>query len=170
MDSIRLLFVACFALGSVGANAAWTTSTSKDEMTGKISAYASSNDISPSKPMGFPYATLKAWLGIGCNSESEWAYIGFTSQPNLNNTETNSGYNSIDTRIKWGDSLEGVELNQDWGSKFIHFIDDKRAILGIEKSSSVLLELDWHGNGKTYFKFPLSGSSKALKKIREACK
>jgi len=147
----------------------WSTSISKDEMTGKQSAYASSPVTTSTKPMGFPYKGTTAWLGVGCNKKSEWAYVGFSQSPNLNDTETEDGYNLIKTRIKWDDKVEEATLSQDWGAKFIHFWKAKPIISNIGSSNAVLFELNWHGEGKIYFKFSLKGSSAALKKIRAAC-
>ena len=120
--------------------------------------------------MAFPYGDTKGWLGVGCDGTSEWVYVGFTNAPNLNDTEIEQGYNLITTRIKWDDKVENISLTQDWGSKFLHFRDDSNIIQKITKSNSVLLELNWHGQGKTYFKFSLSKSSAALDKIRNECK
>lgn len=147
----------------------WTTSTSKDKMTGKMSAYASSPIAKPIKKMEFPYSDVHAWLGVGCNNENEWVYIGFNNAPNLANTETEEGYNVIRTRIKWDNEIEGVVLTQDWGASFIHFRNDNSAISKIAASSSALLELQWHGQQSTYFEFSLNGSSGALKEIRGKC-
>lgn len=147
----------------------WKTSNSKDKMTGKKSSYASSPSVMATKRMGFPYSDVKAWLGVGCDGESKWAYIGFNKKPNLSDTKTKDGYNLIQTRIKWGKRVEEVTLTQDWGAKFIHFKDDESAISNIVNSKSALLELKWHGEQGTYFKFPLSGSSAALKRIRKLC-
>ncbi len=148
----------------------WDTSISKDEMTGEKSAYASSSIIGPTKRMGFPYGDTNAWLGVGCDGESEWVYVGFTNSPNLNDTEIEDGYNLIRTRIKFDDKIENVTLTQNWGSKFLHFRKDSEIILNIAKSNSLLLELNWHGQGKTYFKFSLNGSSAAIDKIGDECK
>lgn len=147
----------------------WDSSVSEDEMTGKKSAYASSSITAPTERMGFPYGKVKAWLGVGCDANSEWTYIGFTSSPNLSNTDTKDGYSLIKTRIKWDEDVDNITLSQDWGAKFIHFLDDGETIKNIEKSNTVLLELKWHGEGKTYFKFSLKGSSAALNNIRSEC-
>ncbi len=40
----------------------WTTLTSKDEMTGKFSAYALSSTAYPSKKMEFPYHDVNSWV------------------------------------------------------------------------------------------------------------
>lgn len=147
----------------------WTTSTSKDEMTGKFSAFTHSPSSYPTKTMGFPYADVKSWMGVGCNSESEWVYFGFNNAPNLSNTETKDKYNLIKTRISWDDNVESISLTQNWGAKFIHFRNDAGVILKIDASKTVLLELQWHGEQSVYFKYDLNGSSKAIAKIRALC-
>lgn len=150
--------------------AQWDVSSSTDEMTGKATAYCSSPSTSPTKRMDFPYSDTKAWLGIGCDGDTEWIYIGFTTQPNLLNTDIEDGYNVISTRIKWDNDLLVESFTQTWGAKFIHFRNDEIAIQNVMKSNTLLVELNWHGNGKTYFKFNLAGSSKAIAKMRAMCK
>ena len=147
----------------------WSTSTSKDEMTGKLSAYAHSPVAFPSKVMSFPYSDVNAWLGVGCDKDNEWVYIGFNSAPNLANTETEDGYNLIKTRVKWNNEIENVVLSQDWGAKFLHFRNDTSALAKIASSNSALLELQWHGQQPTYFEFTLNGSSKAISEIKAKC-
>lgn len=147
----------------------WKTSFSKDEMTGDFSAYAISPDAGSTKTMSFPYSDINAWIGIGCNKKSEWVYIGFNSSPNLQDTETKDGYNLIRTRVKWNDSIEGITMIQDWGGKYLHFTDAETVISKISQSKNILLELNWYGQGKVYFKFSADGSSSALQEIRMQC-
>jgi len=147
----------------------WTTVTSKDEMTGKKSSYAASPSISPIKKMDFPYHNTEAWLGVGCDSESEWSYIGFNKSPNLADTETKDGFSLINTRIKWDGKVEDITLSQKWGASFIHFERDSATIKKIINSSSALLELQWYGQQPSYFNFPLDGARAAVEKIRAEC-
>jgi len=148
----------------------WNVSISKDEMTGESTSYVSSPSIGSNKPMGFPYSDTKAWMGVGCDGKDYWVYFGFTNAPNLADTEIETGYNIIRTRIKWDENLESVKLTQKWQSKFLHFDDDKIILQKIINSKYVLLELDWYGEGKVYFKFPLEGANKALDEMRSNCK
>jgi hypothetical protein len=155
-------------LGS-SAFAQWTTSISKDEMTGEHTCYAHSRAVSPVEKMGFPYGDTTAWLGVGCDGKTEWVYVGFNESPNLIDTTTEDGFERIQTRIKWDDTVETVTLTQEWGGEFIHFTNDKAAIDRIAQSNTVLLELNWYGEGRTYFRIPLSGSSAAISKMRSTC-
>lgn len=156
-------------LVTMPAYGGWDTSISKDEMTGEISAYARSPITAPTKSMPPPFSDTKGWLGVGCNGEGEWAYVSFSLSPDLSDRDIHNGYNNIKTRIKWDDRVENVTLREEWFSKLIEFYDDKSVISNIAKSSTVVLELKWRDEGTIYFKFPLSGSSAALKVIRNAC-
>ena len=148
----------------------WQTSSSKDDMTGEVSAHAHSPSVRPVRPMGFPYSDVKAWLGVGCKGGREWAYIGFNEAPNLTGTDTEDGYNVVSTRIRWDDQVQNVVLTQDWGDRFLSFRHDANAINKIAASSSALLELRWYGESGVHFEFPLKGSSKALAEIRAKCR
>ena len=119
--------------------------------------------------MSFPYSDVHAWLGVGCNKGNEWVYVGFSESPNITNDETEDGYNRIRTRIKWNDEVEDIILTQDWGSEFLHFRDDSLVISKIAASNSALLEIQWYGEGNTYFEFSLNGSSKVIQEIRAKC-
>lgn len=163
------IFVGLICICPTYLFAAWDVGVSKDEMTGKKKSYATSSMVKSTKPMGFPYKGVKSWLGIGCNNESTWVYAGFTSSPNLSGDKTKSGFNEIKTRIKWDDDVEKTTLTQTWGAKALHFNNDDMVIKRIVKANSVLLELNWHGNGPTYFNYSLNGSSKAIKKLAKEC-
>jgi hypothetical protein len=119
--------------------------------------------------MGFPYSVTTEWLGVGTDGKTEWVFVGFSESPNLTNTDTQDGYSLVRTRIKWDDDVENVTLTQEWGGKFLQFRDGTNAISKIARSSTVLLELDWYGEGKTYFRFSLAGSEAAITRMRQSC-
>ena len=165
---IIILVLSLTISATISASAQWTTSVSKDEMDETETWYATSSYTSPTEKMSFPYGNIKAWLGIGYNGKQEWVYIGFNDSPNLTDTSIKDGYDLISTRIKWNDEVENIVLTQKWGSKFIHFRDDKAIVSKINQSDTVLLELNWYGEGKVYFRFSLVGSSDAINKIHSA--
>ncbi len=51
------------------ALARWDVITKKDEMTGDISSYASSDSVGSTRPMGFPYTGIKSQLVFGCDTK-----------------------------------------------------------------------------------------------------
>lgn len=148
----------------------WRNTVSRDEMTGEVSAYAISPSASPTRPMAFPYNDVTGFLAFGCNGNSEWAYIGFSEEPNLTNQSIQDGYSSFRMRIKWDDEIETVQMTQPWGSRFLHFRSYAPAIAKMISSNTVLVELDWYGSGKTYFRFSLAGSSNAIARARASCR
>lgn len=147
----------------------WHSFDTKDQMTGAINVYATSPRVSSKTAMEFPYSRTQAWLGVGCDGFKEWAYVGFTVAPNLNNTETKSGYSTFQTRIRWNDDVDIMRFDQEWGAKFLSFEADAIAIEKIARNRTVLLELNWHGQRTVYFEFPLTGSSAAIEEMRQSC-
>ncbi|WP_342632179.1 zinc ribbon domain-containing protein [Marinobacter alkaliphilus] len=147
----------------------WRTFESSDEMTGEKSAYAVSPNAEPTQRMGFPYGDVEAWLGIGCDASSEWAYIGFTQAPNLINGEIGDGYHSFRVRVRWDENVVFETLRQKWTADAMHFYSDASIIQKIGGASSAMVELNWYGEGAVRFPFTLNGSSKALQNIRGKC-
>lgn len=147
----------------------WNTRISVDKITGKVSAYASSPTSIPDSSLG-AYRGMKSWIGVGCDKDSEWAYIGFSRRPILNGTQTHSGYSSLNARVRWGKQATTIKMTQDWGDRFLHFSNGKSAIGNLAASSNLLLELDFYSEGKRYFKYSLNGSSAAIKSIRSTCR
>jgi hypothetical protein len=120
-------------------NPSWGSVTSKDKMTGVVSGFATSKKVSAEPRMSFPYSGVEAWMGVGCKGNTKWAYFGFSTSPNLDDTETEDGYNTIRERIKWDDQVQYTSLFQEWGATSIHFDNGSAAIAKIMASNSVLL-------------------------------
>lgn len=147
----------------------WTVTSSTDEMTGQKIWYANSPVTEASTKMGFPYGDTVSNLQVGCSQNTLMAYFYFNNEPNLPDDETKDGYNWITTRIKWNDNVLTSNFTQEWTSKFIHFVDDKDAIKKITTSDTVMLELNWAGNGLVRFPYSLKGATKALNELRVHC-
>ena len=151
------------------AMAEWRYIESADEMSGDGRAYIQSPNSFPTKKLQFPYSDLMAQMSIGCDKNTEWAYIWLNNPPIIIGGETFDGYDVFRTRVKWDDDIVSETLIQEWGEKFLQFSDDKDAIRRIAKDSKMKLELDWYGIGKIYFNFSLADSSVALEKMRAFC-
>ena len=150
--------------------AVWKTSSDTDKISGKVSYYArTASRVAPMQPMSFPYDDVTSSLNVACDSEDRWAYVYFSHPPNIIDDETQDGYNLINARVKWGDAESKVILTQDWGSKFLHFDNGSAAITNIRGAESFILELSWHGQGKVYWKYDLTGSSEAIQSIFDKC-
>ncbi|MCK5640127.1 MAG: hypothetical protein KAJ19_05000 [Gammaproteobacteria bacterium] len=151
------------------AYAEWKVTGSTDEMTGKKSFSIISPLVDPTKKMAFPYSATKAFLGAGCSKTREWAYVGFTTTPNLSTSDYADGKKRVVTRIKWDEQLGDITLLHGPGTKFASIYNSKQALDNINQSGTALLELNWYGEGRVHFKFPLAGSSAALKEMRDGC-
>lgn len=150
-------------------SAQWTTSQSEDEMSGVKMSFAFSPHVESTTRMRMPYTGTTGRLAVGCNDNSEWAYIVFSETPNLLNVILEDGRNRIRTRMRWDDDVENITFIQTWGANTLHFTNASYAIQKMISSNEVLLELDWYGENNTYFKFSLKGSSDAITKIRNGC-
>ena len=167
--SLRIL-AASSLLVPISTAAQWSTSVSRDEMTGKKQVFATSPTVPPTTAMESPYNDTGAWLGFGCDGQNEWAYVGFSNEPNLSNAEPqDGGYSSFTARVKWDTLIDPMHFRQQWGAHFLHFVDADAAIMHMMSASSVLLELQWYGTGDVYFRFSLRGAAAAIAKARAAC-
>ncbi len=164
-----IIWALFYILAPHSAISQWTTTQSEDEMSGEKRSFAFSERITSTTPMGFPYSGTTARLAVGCDNNSEWAYIIFSETPNLLNVDIEDGRNRIRTRMRWDQEIENVTLIQRWGANSLHFINPQPVINKLITSNEVLLELDWYGENKTYFRFSLDGSSNAIKNIRNEC-
>lgn len=147
----------------------WGTMTNVDKMTGKQKVFSTSPTVGSAEKMDAPYGDVTAWLGVGCDGKREWAYIGFSTSPNLTDTDIGDGYSTIYTRIKWNDSVQNVSLIQEWGSSFLNFQNGRQGISKITTSKSALLELNWYGQNHPHFSFPLDGAATAITAMRKQC-
>ncbi len=161
--------VVALALAPASGSAQWSNSTETDEMTGQSQHFAMSDRVSARSPMTFPYTDVEGWLGYGCTEFGEWVYFGFTEAPNITRTEIGDGFERISTRVRWGQTVSSVSLDQEFGSHFVHFVDDRPAINGILSTESVLLELAWFGQERSYFEFSLQGAPEAVANARALC-
>ena len=178
----HIIFVCALMLNGLQLFAQWKV-TQEREMPMRANSCCVSKDASPTERMDFPYSDVKGWLAVGCDADSEWAYVGFTTAPKLQNTtiEDDDGYagwvccsHHISTRITFDDEVEQITMTQatdgKWNSQFIHFKNDSAIIEKLMTADTVSLELDWYGQGKVHFRFSGSGSTRAINQIRQSCK
>jgi len=165
-----LLIITLPTATSVAAQ--WTNSVSKDEMTNEQVVVAMSPHATSSRPMELPYSDTEAWVGFMCDGKNEWVYIDFSNTPNIVNSEPTEGFSHFSTRVRWGTEVKTVQLSQKWGASAISFLDGRDALKRLTNRSadSLLLELDWYGNGVVYFQFSLVGAADAIANARASCK
>ena len=147
----------------------WTTSETVDEMEGTTSYFAISPDVKPTRQMTFPYGDITSNLVIACKEANTFAYFYFSDSPNLSDDETEDGYNLVRTRLKADEVIENISLTQTWGANSLFLLNDEPYIQKAKEASEFLLELNWYGNGKVYFRYDLSGSAKIISEVENNC-
>lgn len=155
---------------SAAAEEVWKNYSKKDEMSGEQSFYTYTNKIKPTRTMSFPYQNTTSFIALMCSKKRVTFSFLFNIAPNLNNKETVvKNYDSIKTRIKFGEKINNVDLLQRWGGKQITLRNNEQYLADLNISDELLLELDWHGDGKVYFKYTITGFSKAYEDLKTRC-
>jgi len=146
----------------------WQVFESKNKMTGKYSAYAYSPETY--KLLSSPYGIVSSTMCVACDGENEWIYFDFSQEPNITNAEPwNYNRSHIDAIMKWDDEVKQVRLYQTWGEDKLHFFEEYDPISRISFSNTVMLQIQWYGQGKPIFKYSLEGASEALTEMRTKC-
>ena len=161
------LIIGILSIGlCLGAQAEWNVSESIDVMTDEKSSYAISPEYAPINKMSFPYGDIKAYLGFGCKNETEWMYVGFTGNINLDYEDS-----WFSTKVKWGKSLSEIYLIESSSQTSVHFQGDHHhnQMRHIITNDVMILELNWYGQGKVHFKFPLDNAVEYINKARSNC-
>lgn len=156
------------------AIAEWYYKTSIDRMTDKKNCIAYTDLVKSLEPMNFPYTGTKSRMFIVCSENfkhlSECSIsFAFTSNPNISNIEFDEIGTYFKTRIRF--DKEPPEVVKMYIMENFLFVNDVNKILkGLKKGhKSLLVELNWFGNGRTYFRYPISGASEILEKLKEGC-
>jgi len=173
---MKLLF-ATFAVilisFSATADKIWTTHSKKNEMDGKMSFYAfTDKSVKPNSPMSFPYNKVASFISLACSHENKAISLSFlfNVSPNIINKEIiATNFDNIKTRIKFDEKITNVELLQKWGGKGMTLRNNKQYLNVLKNSDELLLELNWHGNGKRYFKHAITGFSKVYEELKSKC-
>ena len=149
---------------------AWYTKSSTDEMSGKQSWYAYSPKAFPTRAMNYPYTSTYSQAIVGCSNGSFWSYLYFSDTPNLTaDDKIKDGRSVYYSKIKWDNELTKIMLIQQRGEKYLSVNSTGSFIKKIRTKKSFLLDLNWYGNPRSYFRYSLNGSSQAINKLEETC-
>ena len=75
----------------------------------------------------------------------------------------------INTRIKFDENVQNVQLIQLLEHKVAIFFKNENDEKRLFKSNKILLELDWYNEGKIYFEYDVKGVSQAIKNMKKKC-
>lgn len=169
--STMVLILVLSMLITVSAETEWETFSEEDKITGEISWHAASPYVE-TEDLDIPFSDDKAKITISSDGEYEWVTLGFTSSPILTDSESRSGNRLFKVRSRWGEdyitNVKLIEENRD--DDYLFFWDNSRIISYMKEYESLLLELNWYGQGEVYFEFPLEGAKEALNEIRNKVK
>ena len=170
----KILLILSFIFFSFGAtaNSDWKSGVQKDEMSERETFFITTDWISPKYPMSFPYQKTESSIVIACtkNGTSVMIFFRFTTAPNLNDTKIDDGFHKINTRIKFGEKLERIRLDQKWGSKYLSVYSEIAFIQNLWNANEILLELNWHGSNNVYFKYSIKGVLEEIEHLKGKCK
>ena len=168
MKNFLVLIVMMLFTTATFAN--WSTTQKVDKMSGATSHYAVSPTTNADPVMSFPYQGVESNLAFGCTNNAEWFYIWFNKRPNLSGGHTLDGHDIHGIRVKF-DTLKPWEetVIQRWGASSLQLNNDKEMLRHIKSAQAVLIEIDWYGQGETYFEYSLVGATSAINKARANC-
>ena len=185
---MKLFFFACTALLWLLLPASahcqdfdgWELTKEEDPMSNETTVVVASPRIDPLRPMGPPYESVRAQMGIECLSGEESVWFWFSDEPNLLNDRPGYGRFDISTqRVKFDDRKpKKINLHQNWGSQYLRvgygptFLRGAPSFIGKalkRAKNTILLELNWVGGGLVHFRFDVTGVPDAIDAMREAC-
>jgi hypothetical protein len=170
---ILVMFFLALTVNGAENGTKWEIFVKKDIMTGEETWIAASPEIfnleetSPIRPLVF--GDKKARLYVSYDGEKEQVFIEFNTPILLNETKWEDGYEVVNTRVKWDNKVENIQLYIDWGSHedILLFPNDQDYVSKIIESKTMILELDWYMAGFVHFKFPLEGAAEAINEIHK---
>lgn len=141
----------------------WSTIRLVDEFGDTVGRAAVSEWTSPRQGMSFPYGDVEGRIIVNCDD----VWFRFNEQPNLTNTEPQSGgYSTLSVRYRADGDRDGTwSAIQQWGGNDISVSsrDDSGAVSVISGASEVSIVLPWYGSGNVVFQWNLAGSTNAIK-------
>lgn len=147
----------------------WSFQVKENPMDNTKSIYLFTDEASSNPKMNFPHNNTRVSLVFACSNMKKWSFFAFNESPILNNKSIKSGYDEITTRIKFGNNIENIQLIHEWGQTALHVKNDYLFRHTLSGNLELLLELDWYGEGKVYFKINTTGFIKKFKELNEQC-
>ena len=152
--------------------AEWTYREEVDRMTDEKRCVARTDFVKPLEPMKFPYTDTESAVFISCPdnfvdlSECLLGFV-FTNSPNPVDREFDEIGPYIKARIRL-DKNPPRRIKLYIGENSL-VSDDRKIVKELLGHKKLLLELNWFGNGLTYFEYPIEGVSEVIEKLKEGC-
>lgn len=152
--------------------AEWTYREEVDRMTDEKRCIARTDFVKPLEPMKFPYTDTESAVFISCPdnfvdlSECLLGFV-FTNSPNPVDREFDEIGPYIKARIRL-DKNPPRRIKLYIGENSL-VSDDRKIVKELLGHKKLLLELNWFGNGLTYFEYPIEGGDQIIEKLKEGC-
>lgn len=135
----------------------WRSNAYITDLEKKKRAHVASNDIKPDSKMDFPYNWTTASISVVMDKNSTWAYMEFSSPPNIVNSQTEDGYTVIKANVYIDGVKETATMTQEWGSKVLFFRYPNWLIKKLKSCETFRVNLRWHGNPNVVWSFQGEG-------------
>jgi len=159
---LPLLFIFIFS-GNTYAQANWEGSIKKNEFDGKTYKFINGYLIKPDVPLDYPFEKLNMYPSIVCGVAPTIGFI-FNDIVNLvGGKYLNDKTAEFNFRIKHGEQLENIKIEQDIAyldSLFISFADSSRVYEWFKNEETIVLELKHYNDGVRYYKIDTKGFKK----------
>ena len=153
------------------AQANWEGSIKKDEFDGTTFKSIFGPFIKPDIPLGYPFEELKMFPQLDCSNKKVTLVGFFFYDADSNRTEVhlvdgkylNDKTSEFNFRIKHGEQLENIKVEQDFAYKdslFVSLADNSRVLNWFKNEETIVLELKHYSDGVRYYKIDTKGFKK----------
>ncbi len=123
---------------------------------------AMSREVSPRRPMAFPYGDVTARIIVDCDR----AWVRFNDSPNLTGGDIGDGYEQHAVVVRVDGEESRWPVRQTWGHDDINFVGASQAIAAFSGGANFDLAVPWYGEGSVAFSWSLAGAADA---IQQSC-
>lgn len=164
---LSILLLNTISLPSLAAQ--WVVNKETNPVENITSYYALSPTSNPITPLKFPYSDAKSWVGVGCDTKKNvWAYIGYTKSNFTGGSWSNSSKIHYNIKFRFDDQIKNYSLRESGDNLFITQ-NENDFVENLKKANYLTTGIHWYKQGAVYFKYSMSGSSKAIKSIMDNC-
>ena len=166
---LSIIFLVLIFSGYAQAN--WEGSIKKNEFDGKTRKSIFGPIIKPDIPLNYPFDEIIMYPSIICGSLISSIVFNFFNDADFNPTEVhlvdgkylNDKTSEFNFRIKHGEQLENIKVEQDFAYKdslFVSLADNSRVLNWFKNEETIVLELKHYSDGARYYKIDTKGFKK----------